>query len=611
MGMGLRALPLSPSIPTSNFTLSKQTLKMNNSCYKFKVFASKTDKGNAPKTRKQNLFESVTEALDFAQVTSAEDAVLIEEARSKTRSGEQMRREQGTQSRKIRNWRRTLGPCGQALDEMVFRLRPFGTFLRDVLRHALWYAFRVMTVYGDVVVVVMISVVMGGCRGWKSYLHFYVKKSDSSYTKMGDLGYAYTLDEALSTIGFGKFQVGVLAYAGLGWIAEAMEMMLLSFVGPAIQPEWGLSSTQESLISTVAFGGMLVGAYSWGVVSDSYGRKKGFIGSTLITGVAGLLSAFAPNYVSLLILRCIVGVGIGCGHVFSSWFLEFVPTPNRGSWMVVFSTFWTVGTIMEASLAWWIMPTYGWRLLLGLSAVPSLVALLCYGLVPESPRYLCTQGRLTEAQYILANGATLNCKDLPKGLLVSDHINESTNEGQSSESTTLISSTKNESNNCQRKPSSIVMLLSPNLIRTTLLLWLLYFGNTFSYYGIVLLTSQLSIGQSECDPTTLQSNNIEDPSLYVNVFITSLAELPGLALAALILDRVGRKISMEIIKLHCCLYLCPRGVSNELKSDGSWNSYSYRQNWRDGLTVMLLPFETSGKELSDTLDLAVQHVEVE
>nr|GEV43100.1 organic cation/carnitine transporter 7-like [Tanacetum cinerariifolium]GEV47658.1 organic cation/carnitine transporter 7-like [Tanacetum cinerariifolium] len=490
---------------------------------------------------------------------------------------------------------------------------------------------------------------------------------------MGDHGYAYTLDEALSTIGFGKFQVGVLAYAGLGWITEAMGMMLLSFVGPAIQPEWGLSPSQESLISTVAFGGMLVGAYSWGVVSDSYGRKKGFLGSTIITGGAGLLSAFAPNYMSLLILRCIVGVGIGCGHVFSSWFLEFVPAPNRGSWMVVFSTFWTVGTIMEASLAWWIMPTYGWRWLLGLSAVPSLVALLCYGLVPESPRYLCSQGRLTDAHYILANGATLNCKDLPKGLLVSDHINESTNEDQSSESTTLLSSTKNESNNCQRKHPSIVMLLSPNLIRTTLLLWFLYFGNTFSYYGIVLLTSQLSIGQSECDPTTVHSNNIEDPSLYVNVFITSLAELPGLALAALILDRVGRKISMEIMLVAGFVLLLPIIVhQNAIMTTGFlfgarmfisasyivaciYAPEVYPTNLRatgvgittaigriggmvcplvavgmgsnchqtlpvvlfeviillSGLTVTLLPFETSGKELSDTLDLPVQHVEVE
>ncbi|MFS7928433.1 hypothetical protein Hanom_Chr04g00320711 [Helianthus anomalus] len=60
---------------------------------------------------------------------------------------------------------------------------------------------------------------------------------------MGDQGFGYTLDDALVQL-------------------EAMEMMRLAFVGLAIQPEWGLSANQESMISTVAFAGMLVGAYS-------------------------------------------------------------------------------------------------------------------------------------------------------------------------------------------------------------------------------------------------------------------------------------------------------------------------------------------------------------
>lgn len=84
----------------------------------------------------------------------------------------------------------------------------------------------------------------------------------------------YTIDEALISMGFGNFQIFVLAYAGMGWVSEAMEMMLLSFVGPAVQSAWNLSPHEESMITSVVFAGMLVGAYSWGIVSDKYGRRQ-------------------------------------------------------------------------------------------------------------------------------------------------------------------------------------------------------------------------------------------------------------------------------------------------------------------------------------------------
>ena len=80
--------------------------------------------------------------------------------------------------------------------------------------------------------------------------------------------------------------------------------------------------------------------------------RKAFLGAAMLTSGAGFLSAFSSNYITLVSLRGLVGFGLGSGHVFTSWFLEFVPTPNRGTWMVIFSSFWTVGTIFEASLAW-------------------------------------------------------------------------------------------------------------------------------------------------------------------------------------------------------------------------------------------------------------------
>ncbi|GLT97458.1 hypothetical protein SLE2022_150210 [Rubroshorea leprosula] len=91
---------------------------------------------------------------------------------------------------------------------------------------------------------------------------------------MDDKRLTYTLDEALDAVGFGKFQVLVLSYTGLGWFAEAMEVMTLSFIGPAVKSEWNLSSTEESLLTSVVFAGVLIGAYSWGLISANCGTRQ-------------------------------------------------------------------------------------------------------------------------------------------------------------------------------------------------------------------------------------------------------------------------------------------------------------------------------------------------
>ncbi|KAF5787669.1 putative major facilitator, sugar transporter, major facilitator superfamily [Helianthus annuus] len=409
---------------------------------------------------------------------------------------------------------------------------------------------------------------------------------------MGDEGsVSYTLDEALGAIGFGRFQLIVLAYAGLGWVAEAMEMMLLSFVGPAMKPEWGLSASQESLISTVAFGGMLVGAYSWGRVSDAYGRKKGFLGASILTTLAGFSCAFAPNYISLLILRCLVGAGLSCAHVFTSWFLEFVPIPNRGAWMVVFATFWTVGTIMEASLAWWIMPRYGWRWLLGLSAVPSLMLLLFFRLVPESPRYLSTQGRLAEAQQILKHGAALNRKELPVGLLVSDHIKTKTNDDNNESLESKTSSSQRSSSSLPglglaailldrvgRKISMVIMLVSGFVLLLPLIVHQNEVITTGSLFGSRMFISAsfiiVLIYAPEVYPTNLRTTGVG--------IATAIGRTGGMVYPLIVVGmKAGCHQTVPVILFEVTILLC-------------------------GLSVVILPFETKGKELTDTIDLPVQ-----
>jgi putative MFS transporter len=73
---------------------------------------------------------------------------------------------------------------------------------------------------------------------------------------------AISLDDAIQHAGFGRFQTKLMILCGLGWAADAMEVLLISFALPSISQEWNLSNAQKGLLSTAIFLGMLVGPFS-------------------------------------------------------------------------------------------------------------------------------------------------------------------------------------------------------------------------------------------------------------------------------------------------------------------------------------------------------------
>lgn len=132
------------------------------------------------------------------------------------------------------------------------------------------------------------------------------------------------------------------------------------------------------------------------------------------------------------------------------------------------------------------------------------------------------KGRFKEAHHILKKAADFNGTTLRNGTLVLNHINDG-NEPASLENASLLSPRMVEADKHKGSSSSLLVLFSPKLLRTTLILWFLYFGNTFSYYGVILLTSELSSVGSKCNQNTLRSDQSQNASLYLDVFITSLA----------------------------------------------------------------------------------------
>uniref|UniRef100_A0AAQ5X4X1 Major facilitator superfamily (MFS) profile domain-containing protein n=1 Tax=Amphiprion ocellaris TaxID=80972 RepID=A0AAQ5X4X1_AMPOC len=340
------------------------------------------------------------------------------------------------------------------------------------------------------------------------------------------------LDDVLEVIGFGKFQWKISLLTGLSWIADAMEMMILSILGPQLHCEWRLPGYQVALITSVVFVGMGISSPLWGNVSDKYGRRVGLTICMCWTLYYGLMSAFSPVYGWLLVLRGLVGFGIGGAPQSVTLYSEFLPVKSRGICIMLIAAFWAIGTVFEVLLALWVMPTLGWRWLLGLSTIPMAIFVsFCFWL-PESPRFDVLTGRSEKAMETLTRVAKENGKTMPQGRMISDR-------GQ------------------------IKDLFAAQYWRTTLPLWFIWFAYAFSYYGIVLLTTELfqagdsSTQGAKIEPTCSLECKYLTSADYKDLLWTTLAEFPGLLVILLAVDHIGRKRSMALCFFMFSLCILP------------------------------------------------------
>jgi putative MFS transporter len=317
-----------------------------------------------------------------------------------------------------------------------------------------------------------------------------------------------SIDDAIDAIGFGKFQKRLLAVCGVTWAADAAEVFLIAFALPGFKEEFGLSTAQAGLVVSSTFLGMLLGAWFWGTVSDRIGRRTGFQITIAIFALAGVASAFAPNAIWLVVLRTITGFGLGGALPLDfSLFAEYLPRRNRGRWLVLLESFWGVGTLAAAGLAWILVPTLGWRYLLATSAVAGLGVLWVRMRVPESPRWLMTQGREQEARDVLNQVAEAN------------------------------GSPRVEAPLAPPPPAPAVGpvdLLRPRLRRITLVNWTAWFLIAFSYYGIFVWL-----------PSILR-DEYGFVSSYAYVFFLVAVQMPGYFSAAWLVEKWGRKPTLAI-----------------------------------------------------------------
>lgn len=183
--------------------------------------------------------------------------------------------------------------------------------------------------------------------------------------------------------------------AGFGWMFDAMDVALLSFIMVALRQEWGLSGEEAGLLGTGNLVGMAIGAMAGGYLADKIGRKPVFLTTLLLFGAASLASAFATGFFSMLLLRFVMGLGLGAElPVASTLVNEFAPAEKRGRTVVLLESFWAVGWIIAAVISYFVIPEYGWRVAVILGATPILYAWFVRRQIPESPKFKSREERI-------------------------------------------------------------------------------------------------------------------------------------------------------------------------------------------------------------------------
>ncbi|HDR8448343.1 MFS transporter [Bacillus cereus] len=180
----------------------------------------------------------------------------------------------------------------------------------------------------------------------------------------------------------------LLGIAGLGWLFDAMDVGMLSFVMVALQKDWGLSTQEMGWIGSINSIGMAVGALIFGILSDKIGRKSVFIITLLLFSIGSGLTALTTTLAMFLLLRFLIGMGLG-GElpVASTLVSESVEAHERGRIVVLLESFWAGGWLIAALISYFVIPKYGWEVAMVLSAIPALYALYLRWNLPDSPRF--------------------------------------------------------------------------------------------------------------------------------------------------------------------------------------------------------------------------------
>lgn len=328
--------------------------------------------------------------------------------------------------------------------------------------------------------------------------------------------------DRLDKLPFTKRHRKILFGAGLGWAFDAMDVGLITYIIAVLAQQWELTPGQKSLIVSAGFVGMALGAILGGILADRVGRRTVFTLTLIIYGVATGASAFVGGVLPLIILRILVGLGLGAElPIASTLVAEVSPKRLRGSITVWLEAFWALGWTLAAIVGYFVVPLgdNGWRWAFAIGALPALYAVVVRWGLPESVRFLLKKGRTEEAADVVAS--------LEESAGAQWQRSQASGDG--AEGGAVMTSPGGVATSGEGK-TSLSVLFSTDFRKRTVAIWTVWFMVNFAYYGAFIWI-----------PSILHANGHSLVRSFGFTLIITLAQLPGYAAAAYLIEKWGRR----------------------------------------------------------------------
>ena len=206
----------------------------------------------------------------------------------------------------------------------------------------------------------------------------------------------------LDRLAISRFHWRVLGLIAAGMFFDSFDLYLAGGVlGALVQSGESNLSLNASFISATFFG-MMIGAWFAGILGDRFGRKFSYQFNLMIFGLASLAGAAAPSMTWLIAARFVMGLGLGAEIVVGYGTLsEFIPARHRGRFATLLNLIINSSLLISTLIGWVVIPQFGWRWMFVIVAIGAFIVWFLRRAMPESPRWLASQGRIEEADAIV------------------------------------------------------------------------------------------------------------------------------------------------------------------------------------------------------------------